>query len=83
MSAWLAQRTDAEHGGLQAVWQELTRLAMQARSLNETNGKLISTRLSHNQAALSALQASNRALDAYGPDGHAAISAGTRELGKA
>ena len=83
MNAWLARQPDSERVELDAVWQELTGFAMQARALNETNGKLISARLSHNQAALAALEVSNRSLDVYGPDGQASISAGQRELGKA
>jgi flagella synthesis protein FlgN len=81
LNAWLARQPDAAE--LNALWQQLTALATQARSLNDTNGKLISTRLSHNQAALAALQVANRALNVYGPDGHAPVSAGQRELGKA
>lgn len=80
---WLALHAGAQRAELTRLWQELTRFAAQARSLNETNGKLMATRLSHNQAALSALQSAASAQDLYGPDGHAAVVAGQRELGRA
>jgi flagellar biosynthesis protein FlgN len=82
MSEWLAAQAGVQRAELTQLWDELVRLASNARSLNEINGKLITTRLSHNQAALSALQLSARAQNIYGPDGQAAISAGHRELGR-
>ena len=83
MSEWLAAHAGVQRAELTQLWDELVCLASNARSLNEINGKLITTRLSHNQAALSALQLSARAQNIYGPDGQAAISAGHRELGSA
>jgi len=83
MGDWLAAHAGAQRVELTQLWDELVRLASDARTLNEINGKLITTRLSHNQAALSALQLSARAQNIYGPDGQAAVSAGQRELGSA
>jgi flagella synthesis protein FlgN len=83
MGDWLAAHAGFQRVELTQLWDELVRLASNARTLNEINGKLITTRLSHNQAALSALQLSARAQNIYGPDGQAAISAGQRELGSA
>ena len=83
MGEWLAAHAGVQRAELTQLWDELVRFAANARSLNEINGKLITTRLSHNQAALSALQLSARAQNIYGPDGQAAISAGHRELGSA
>jgi flagella synthesis protein FlgN len=80
MIDWLAAHAGAERAEL---WEELMLLAAEARSLNEINGKLITTRLAHNQAAMSALQLSARAQNIYGPDGQAAIVAGQRDLGRA
>ena len=83
MADWLASHAGVQRAELAQLWDELVHLASNARSLNDINGKLITTRLSHNQAALSALQLSARAQNIYGPDGQAALSAGQRELGRA
>ena len=83
MADWLAAHSGVQRAELTQLWDELVRLAANARALNDINGKLITTRLSHNQAALSALQLSARAQNIYGPDGQAAITAGQRELGRA
>ena len=83
IDTWMTLHAGVERAELTQLWQELIRLAAHARSLNDINGKLITTRLSHNQAALSVLQSSARAHNIYGPDGHAEIVAGQRELGRA
>jgi len=83
MIDWLAAHAGAERAELAQIWEELMLLAAEARSLNEINGKLITTRLAHNQAAMAALQLSVRAQNIYGPDGQAAIVAGQRDLGRA
>jgi flagella synthesis protein FlgN len=81
MPDWLAACSGVQRAELTQLWDELVLFASNARSLNELNGKLITSRLSHNQAALSALQLSVRAQNIYGPDGQAALVAGQRELG--
>jgi len=82
MEAWL--------GTLQADttarknWQELLPLAAEARNLNLLNGKLIGTRLQHNQQALAALMSATERAMTYGPDGQTLASAGSgRMLGSA
>jgi flagella synthesis protein FlgN len=83
MTDWLASQPGAVGAELAQLWDELMLLAAEARALNDINGKLITTRLAHNQAALSALQLSTRVHNIYGPDGQAAIVAGQRDLGHA
>jgi len=83
MNEWLALHAGAARAELTRLWQELTRFAAKSRSLNETNGKLMATRLAHNQAALSTLQSAASAQNMYGPDGHAEVVGGQRELGRA
>jgi flagella synthesis protein FlgN len=59
-------------------------LAATARTLNETNGKLIALRMPHNQQALAILvAAANQATITYGPDGQQQTGLGGRMLGKA
>jgi flagella synthesis protein FlgN len=83
MKAWLSKTSAAERPTVEALWRDLLNLAAEARSLNEINGKLITLRLAHNQAALSALHLSGRAQNVYGPDGQTPIAAGHRDLGRA
>jgi flagellar biosynthesis protein FlgN len=83
MTDWLAAHAGTERSVLAQLWEELVLLAAEARSLNDINGKLITTRLAHSQAAMAALQLSARAQNIYGPDGQAAFVAGQRDLGRA
>lgn len=81
MEAWLAKQTGAEIHLRQ--WHKLLDLAEKARSLNETNGKLIALHLQQNQQAFSALMsAANRAM-IYGPDGQQQTGTASRILGTA
>lgn len=71
---------------LKEAWQQLLVLAQSANQLNTTNGKLINTRLQHNQAALSILMNAAGSLGenaTYGPDGHQKHGSGSRPLGSA
>lgn len=61
-------------------WREL---ASEARSLNETNGKLIAMRLQHNRQALNVLMTAADAVATYGPDGQQQSALGGRILGSA
>ena len=79
MEAWLGRH--AELGGARRDWQELLVLAEKAGALNQTNGKLIATRLAHNQQALSTLMAAADKAALYGPDGQARPLGGGRSLG--
>lgn len=81
MEAWLA--TSAHSDAIRSLWEDLRTLAAQAKSLNETNGKLIGIHWQHNQAALAALMAAaNRAMT-YGPDGQQKGGGGGRSFGSA
>jgi flagella synthesis protein FlgN len=65
-------------------WNELLRLAGEARELNLLNGKLIGLLMQHNQSALMALTvASDRAMTYYGPDGQQRTGVSGRMLGSA
>lgn len=64
-------------------WESLMGLAVEARALNETNGKLIGTRLQHNQQTLNALLAAGDRAALYGPDGQTRTSGGGRLFGAA
>lgn len=61
----------------------LIELAKEARHLNDTNGKLVSERMQHNQKALSALMSAAQQSTVYGPDGHAQLGSSGRTLGSA
>lgn len=64
-------------------WQKLLALAKEARTLNDTNGKLIARRLQHNQQALEALLSAADRAATYGPDGQQRSGGGGRFLGSA
>ena len=80
---WLGADVGAEAATLSRLWEELVASARKARDLNQANGALVAARLTHNQAALSALHTSARAQSLYGPDGQTNILSGQRELGQA
>lgn len=68
------------------AWQKLIDMAREANQINATNGKLINTRLQHNQQALNVLlTAAAGGVDTatYGPDGQQKHSSGPRKLGSA
>lgn len=79
MDAWLASRpnADADRGR----WNELMKLALQARDGNDTNGRLINILLKQNQEALSVLL-SGGTESIYGADGQQrSLAAGKRSFG--
>lgn len=78
MEGWLERHP--EPAGAKRVWQELLTLAEKAGALNQTNGKLIATRLANNQQALSTLMAAANQAALYGPDGQARPVGGGRRL---
>lgn len=81
VDAWLA---DTPGTTVQRkTWQELLELTMQARNLNETNGKLINLRMQHNQQALAVLMAAADKAMTYGPDGQQRTGGTGRFLGSA
>jgi len=79
MDSWLERHPEPD--GAKRAWQELLTLAGKAGALNQTNGKLIATRLANNQQALSTLMAAANQAALYGPDGQARPVGGGRSLG--
>lgn len=79
VEAWLTGRTNADVE--RNRWNELLKLAGQARDANETNGRLINLLLKQNQEALSVLL-SGGTDSIYGADGQQRIlAAGKRSFG--
>jgi flagellar biosynthesis/type III secretory pathway chaperone len=79
IEAWLASRPGADVD--RDRWNELLKLATQARNGNETNGRLINLLLKQNQEALSVLL-SGGAESIYGADGQPrGLVAGKRSFG--
>jgi len=77
MRAWLeASSTSSEST---RTWQELLRLAQSAKSLNNTNGMLISKHMTRNQKALSVLQGP-QVSSLYGPNGQSTTKIRPRGL---
>lgn len=79
IEAWLTSRpnADVERGR----WNELLKLAAQAREDNETNGRLIDLLLQQNRETLSVLLAGG-AESIYGSDGQPrSLTVGKRSLG--
>jgi len=76
MEAWLARQP-----GTRPAWEALLELASRADELNRSNGKLIASRLAHNQQALATLLAAANQAALYGPDGQARPVGGGRSLG--
>jgi flagella synthesis protein FlgN len=80
MEAWTATAAGA---GYRQQWHRLLELTADARSLNDTNGKLINVRLQNNQQALSILLAAADQAVTYGPDGQQRAGGSGRSLGSA
>lgn len=66
-----------------ARWDEVLELAAQAKARNELNGKLITDRMQHNQAALSVLLSAANHPQLYDADGQSRPTGGGRILGSA
>lgn len=66
-----------------ARWDEVLNLARDARERNELNGKLITERMQHNQAALSVLLSAANHPQLYDAAGQSRPSGGGRMLGSA
>lgn len=66
-----------------ARWDETRALAVQARERNDLNGKLITERMAHNQAALTVLMAATEQTTLYDAEGHTRTVGGGRMLGSA
>ena len=79
VEAWLGRHP--ELSGSRKTWQDLLKLTLKARELNQVNGNLISTRLANNQQALTTLLSAANQAALYGPDGQARPIGGGRSLG--
>jgi flagella synthesis protein FlgN len=80
MSAWLSANSGDDCA---VLWSEVVAFADQARSLNEVNGALITTRLAFNQQALDALSGMLSPVRTYGRDGHTESASLASHLGTA
>jgi flagellar biosynthesis/type III secretory pathway chaperone len=69
VKAWLAQAGDAT--AVQEAWNQLTRLALEARHQNDVNGRLAARQRWHFDAALGALLQAAGVSSVYGADGRA------------
>lgn len=63
------------------TWLNYLSTVNAARQLNQSNGKLLTERLSHNHQALAILMAHSDQPTVYGPDGAARTRPGSRLLG--
>lgn len=75
MRQWLSGAPQAAR----EAWEELMRLAGQAREANRTNGLLIHTHLARNRELLGALRGES-AGGVYGPGGQQSVGAVSRRL---
>lgn len=66
-----------------ARWDEVLTLAAQARDRNGINGRLITERMQHNQAALSVLLSAANRPQLYDAGGHSRPGGGGRMIGSA
>ena len=80
MEAWLSDKPAASR----QHWRALIEKARAAKNLNQTNGKLLQTRLKHNQQALNALMNAADQAGTYGPDGQSrsTLPGSGRTIGK-
>ena len=81
MEAWLASQP--AKAAARVEWQQLLRLAEEARREHDINGKLIAIHLQHNQQALATLMSAGGRPLTYGPDGQQRVGGGGRVLGSA
>jgi len=79
LTEWIAQQNEQ----CRALWATCLDLAKQAKSLNNTNGRLIAERLSNNQAAIQTLMAEANQPATYGRDGQTRTLGHGRTLGSA
>lgn len=81
IEAWLAAQPPKSAD--RADWTNLLALTSEARTVNETNGKLIAMRMQHNQQALNVLLSAANQATLYGPDGQTKPTGGGHLFGKA
>lgn len=78
MQQWM--KSPAPTAAANRAWSQLLELMRTAKELNRTNGILINTHLSRNQAALGVLQQNTQGGAFYGPDGQASAKSTGRGL---
>jgi flagella synthesis protein FlgN len=80
MDAWT---TSADGTSSRDNWHQLLQLAVEARALNEANGKLIAIHLQHYQQGINVLTAALDQAATYGPDGQQRTGISGRSRGSA
>lgn len=81
-SAAIVTWLEANDKACLSLWQEISKLAGEARQLNNINGELIQMKFRHNQQSLDALTRAVSQANLYGPDGQTNFSPGSgRSLG--
>ena len=68
MLTWLS-RNSGSSAAVRKIWRQLLAYAETARQLNESNGKLIGSRLQQNRVKLAVLQTAGQCDGVYRPDG--------------
>lgn len=82
MQKWLSSSASADvvnRTSAKKTWEALTTQISNAKELNRTNGLLIGTHMSRNQAALQVLQG-NQGSQVYGKDGQTSVQSSRRSL---
>ncbi|GAB4365217.1 MAG: hypothetical protein Kow0060_22560 [Methylohalobius crimeensis] len=78
---WLADLTSTGPAEIQAVWEEIRRLARRCREMNESNGATIALLQEYNRKSLELVFGQRRQRVGYGADGQVQAEAGDRLLG--
>jgi len=81
MEQWIQSQAGGPAKELRDLWEHLSVGADEAKRLNRTNGRIISSRLSHNREALTALSGLTRSVGVYGRDGHTTVGVTHRHFG--
>ena len=76
MKAWLQQHPQEKKSA--ALWVKLLRLAREAKTLHDLNGKLLNMHLQQTTDALAVLTHQHQTHSLYGSDGQSAMSTGSR-----
>lgn len=76
MKAWLQQHPQEKKSA--ALWVKLLKLAREAKTLHDLNGKLLNMHLQQTTEAIAVLTQQHQAHSLYGSDGHPAMSTGSR-----
>ena len=74
--AWLQQHPQEKKSA--ALWVKLLKLAREAKTLHDLNGKLLNIHLQQTTDAIAVLTQQHQAHSLYGSDGQSAMSTGSR-----